>query len=231
MTDEPPRAASHEELFGQGDIEDPDTLVCCSCHRPTTKDQAIIVVRSTRKGPAKDVMRCKKCHALRARIDRLVTRRGELAEWSSVAEEDKRAFYQECESKCGQELLMRMQETILHSTKKTSLAQFTTTGVFLDMEDLERKYKDKPEQLAEIIKNTRKMQCPLKKITLYEDLEYQSKLADSEERVEERKRKMEFTEAPRPRAKGKAKVKAERSREENKLSATSKKKLNKKSTK
>lgn len=221
-------ASSVVPLASLGNIEDPDVLVCCSCHRATTKDLSIVVVRAASKVNSKDVIRCKKCHALRARIDRLVARRGELEDWTSVSEEDKRMFYQECENACGQDLLMRMQEVILQSTKKTSLAQFTTTGVFLDLQDLEKKYKDKPAQLEEIVKNTRKMYCPLKKTTLYEDVSYQSKLADSEERTEERKRKVEYAEAPKPKAKAKAKAKAEAKTEENKLNAASKRKVSKK---
>lgn len=216
-----------------GAIEDPDVLFCCSCHRETPKHDSIIVIRSNTKVNKKEVVRCRKCHALRARIDRLVARRGELEDWAAVSKEDKQKFYKDCRDECGDNLLVRMQECIMHSTTRTSMAQFATTGTFLDLDDLTAKYKTKPAQLDSIIQNARKVQCPVKRVTLYEDIAYSSTLAESEERVETKKRKVDMTEAPQPKAKAKANKPTGRPDEEgdggsNKIPAAQKKKIVKK---
>lgn len=207
-------------------------LVCCTCQKATEPEKSIIVIRS--KTSPKDVVRCKKCHALRARCDRLVKTRGSLADWTTVPDEDKKAFYKECQDKCGEQLVMKMTECILHSTKKSSLAQFNSKGHFMDEEDLKKMYEGKPEQLKSIMENARKFECPVRKITLYENMEYSSALVDTEERTEERKRKVDFAEGPlgkAPKPKGKAKAKAKSIVEggrANKMKVALKKKIEKK---
>ena len=76
---------------------------------------------------------------------------------------------------------------------------------------MEKLYKGKPEQLKSIMDNARKFECPVRRITLYENMDYTSALVDTEERTEERKRKIDFAEGPpgkTPKPKGKAKAKA-----------------------
>ena len=147
------------EVSAPQEIADEEMLVCCSCHRHTLPKSAIVVVRAKTK-TSKDVCRCRKCHNLRARCDRVVVSRGALVEdWSSVTEEEKRQFYVDAEDKCGHELLLKMQETITHSTMKRSTVKFTGTGDFMDEIDLDNKYANKLDQLANIKKHTRGLCC------------------------------------------------------------------------
>ena len=215
------------EVSAPQEIADEEMLVCCSCHRHTLPKSAIVVVRAKTK-TSKDVCRCRKCHNLRARCDRVVVSRGALVEdWSSVTEEEKRQFYVDAEDKCGNELLLKMQETITHSTMKRSTVKFTGTGDFMDEIDLDIKYANKPDQLANIKKNTRTMLCPVRRVKLFEDMKYVSETQEEETRQEEKKRKLEMAPKAQPKAKTRIGKKPEEA-PEIKLKAGEKKKLNKK---
>ena len=47
--------------------------------------------------------------------------------------------------------------------------EFGMDGNFLDKEDMDDKYKNKPEQLDNIHKNARKLSCPTRGVELWED--------------------------------------------------------------
>ena len=189
------------------EVRDPDMLYCCSCQCPTSPDVSIIVVRANHKTP-RNIHRCRKCHNLRARIDRVTAKRGELAEdWTAVSETEKQKFFKECSDLAGNELLMKMQETIVHSSVKTSSVKFTGTGTFMDETDLNAKYAGKPQQLEAIKQNTRRLMCPIRRVVMFEDVSFTSATEDQETRTEERKRKVEFTPntpKPEPKKRGRA---------------------------
>ena len=169
-----PSAAVPAESESALQVRDPDMLYCCSCQCPTSPDYSVIVVRANHKTP-RNIHRCRKCHNLRARIDRVTAKRGELAEdWTAVSETEKQKFFKECSDLAGNELLMKMQETIVHSTAKTSSVKFTGTGTFMDETDLNAKYVGKPEQLEAIKQNTRRLMCPIRRVLLFEDVSFTS---------------------------------------------------------
>ena len=124
-----PSAEVPAEIASALQVRDPDMLYCCSCQCPTSPDYSIIVVR--------DIHRCRKCHKLRARIDRVTAKRSYLADdWTAVSETEKHKFFKECSDLAGNDLLMKMQETIVHSTVKTSSVKFTGTGNFMDKKEV-----------------------------------------------------------------------------------------------
>jgi len=181
-------------------IMDADILYCCNCQKPTSEDTSLIVVRATKK--QKEIQRCRKCHNLRARVNRICCKHGDLAEdWSSLSDQSKREFYQQCQDQAGEMLLLRMQETIVDCTRKSSSVTFEGTGKFIDEEDLDKKYKDKPTQLQAIKAHTRTMCCPVRKVKLYEDPEFTLTVADEDFRSEEKKRKAEFAHKAEPKKK------------------------------
>ena len=57
-------------------------------------------------------------------------------------QEQKRQFYIDAEKEAGEGLLMRMQELILHTVKRSSVASFASRGEFVDQAELEKRYKD-----------------------------------------------------------------------------------------
>ena len=106
-----------------------------------------------------------------------------------MSDKEKNAFYCECQEKAGTELHFRMQETIHDSSSKKSIVNFGSSGIFIDEWDLNEKYTRKPEQLASIKANTRTMQCPVRKVKLYEDPEFKLTVDDTETNIQEKKRK------------------------------------------
>jgi hypothetical protein len=52
------------------------------------------------------------------------------------------------------------------------------TGEFLDQEDLEEKYKTKPQRSAAILKNAKTFWCSISETLLYEDMAYKSNRTD-----------------------------------------------------
>ena len=140
-----------ETSAGQAVVAEVD-MHCCSCHRPTHEAVSIIVVRAKTK-TSKDIRRCRPCHALRARCDRIVTSRGASVEdWTTLSDEDKRAFYIDAQDAQGGELVAKMQETIMQSASKRSSVKFVGTGDWIDEQDLNTKYRDQPGQLENIKK-------------------------------------------------------------------------------
>ena len=79
---------------------------------------------------------------------------------------------------------------------------FGSAGIFIDEEDLNEKYKRKPEQLASIKANTRTMTCPVRKVKLYEDPEFKLTVDDTETNIQEKKRKVEFAREEEKKKKG-----------------------------
>ena len=57
---------------------------------------------------------------------------------------------------------------------KNILLTFSGTGTYIDLVDLERTYKDKPEQLEALKKNARRIYDSVREVELYEILEYSS---------------------------------------------------------
>ena len=214
----------------QAEVCGDDTIYCCSCHYPTTIDKSLMVVRACHK--QKEVRRCTKCHSLRSRVNRICSKHGHLAQdWTKVSDADKRKFMQDAQDKCGEELLMRMQESITHSTRKSTSVQFKGTGNFLDKQDLQEKYKNKPDQLESILAKTRTMWHPTRNVMVYEDVDFVLTTCDEEQTSEEHKRKVEFAENPKAKRKAtiKTKVGADATvQAEEKLKGPEKKKLAKK---
>ena len=63
---------------------------------------------------------------------------------------------------------------------------FIADGKFIDMEDLTKKYENKPDQLKSIIENTKTHFCKVRNVMLYEDPEYMSTKSSSLEKLKKR---------------------------------------------
>ena len=58
-------------------------------------------------------------------------------------------------------------------------------SLYKDEIDLTKKYSDKPDQLANLLKNAPTIQCSIKKIKMYADPEYE--VVNTQEELESRK--------------------------------------------
>lgn len=179
---------------GSGDAEAAaaKAMLCCTCGKNTTEEDSLLMVRTTGKKSGADCRRCKKCHTLKSRVNRIIESQGaSVVDWTKISGETKAEFMAQNADKSGDHLLQKMQETIGEWTRKSSLVSFKATGEFFDESDLCKRYKDKPEQLASIKEHGRKYWDASRRVYLFEDVNYQSSTYDSHELGEEKKRKLE----------------------------------------
>ena len=166
----------------------PDPSTCTACKKAVNEENAVVLVRSAEKQPLS--LRCKACHALKSRINRVISKHGSLAQdWTNVTEEQKKEFYKNFQSAAGEDLIARMQETVVESKRLSTKVEFEGTGEYIDENDMNQRYANKPEQLANLFANTRRFYCPVRQVWMYEDVTYKRTATDTEEvsKVEKRK--------------------------------------------
>ena len=101
-----------------------------------------------------------------------------MGSWDSfmkVSNEKKTEFFRNCRDEVGKELKALMEETISESVAEEELESWIEDGKYLDLLDMEDKYKNKPDQLKSIFENTKTHFCTVRNTMLYEDPEYMSK--------------------------------------------------------
>ena len=166
----------------------PAENLCSTCRKLVSETNAVVVARAV--GKTSNSLRCKACHNLKSRINRLLSHYGSLAEdWTKVTENERKEFYQKYKELAGSDLLTRLQETVTESKRTNSAVSFEGTGDFLDEIDLEEKYKNKPDQLTAIKANTRTYFCPIRQVQLFEDVKYKRRAVETEEYTKVQKRK------------------------------------------
>ena len=195
-TPAPAEVQTPSETTAQGEAQlqetEPASAAFCSCcKKPVDPENSVVLVRSYSKTALS--RRCKACHSLKSRINRVMAKHGNLAaDWTKMPEEDKKEFYKNYQSMVGDELLARLQESVTEYKRTSSSVEFTGTGEYYDEEDLKKRYEGKPEQLKNLLANTKTYYCPVKQVWLFEDVTYKRVARDAEEtgRVEKRKVQM-----------------------------------------
>ena len=134
-----------------------------------------------------DSIRCVPCHSLKGRLTRVMTVE-DRGDWAQVGKQEKAAFMQNSADKFGQGLKTAVSVTIRESTVNTQMTSFTSTGGFVDLEDITKKYENKPEQLKNILDNAPRMNCPVRKVVLFQDPEYALKQVNEEQTRREMQR-------------------------------------------
>lgn len=189
-------AQASSEASGVAPLNTPETKVdgkpepstCSTCKKQVNDENSVVLMRSTQKQPL--ARRCKSCHSLKSRINRVISKHGSLAQdWTNVTEEQKKEFYKNFQNAAGEDLLARMQETIVESKRLSTKVEFEGSGEYFDETDMNERYKNKPEQLQNIFANTRRFFCAVRQVWLYEDVIYKRTATDTEEvsRVDKRK--------------------------------------------
>jgi hypothetical protein len=92
----------------------------------------------------------------------------------------KEEFTKNVQTLFGESLVKYIKTTYETLEEHETEVTLTGTGVFLDLEDLTEKYKNKPQRLAAIIKNCNRFSCPTSEVLLYEDMIYQSTRRDTD---------------------------------------------------
>ena len=122
-----------------------------------------------------DTLRCVLCHRLRSRTRTALNSLMDIvdgAEWGCVNKTSKAKWMRDNAKVFGQELQKSVLEAIEESRVQRNLTEFINSGAFKDKNDLEAKYKDKPDQLSNIFRNARTMTCPVRSVMLRLDPDY-----------------------------------------------------------
>jgi len=180
-------------------IEVPCTgaLPCCTCKTPVEKKDQL-VVRAPCKRQSTYVIRCKKCHALKSRVNNLLKNRGRLASaWAEMSETERANFVANNHSAYGKDLEKKISESVLLTSSKSSEFSFTGTGNFMTEVQIDDVYKNQPEIAANIKKNARSFFDSVKGVTVYEDMHYSSKQEDKEKNEEQHRVRIDYQSAAR----------------------------------
>eukprot|EP00435_Cladocopium_sp_Y103_P003632 s3503_g1.t1 len=186
-----PGSAEVPEDLQNAAIHGGDGKMCCTCDGKFKKEDSVCVRASSKIQPD-GVWRCRGCHALKSRINRIMGKNGQLArDWGEMTESERAAFVKENKNLYGAELELRITESMTITKAKRSFTSFTGTGEFKTEHDIRQDWKDQPDVADNIIKFGRKFFDPVKKIYVYEDVTYSTKQEDSEERKETQRMRLE----------------------------------------
>ena len=164
---------------------------CCTCGDLTNPDERVIV-RASSKNQPETVFRCKGCHNLKSRMNRIMAKNGQLArDWSEMGDVEKTSFITSNRGLRGAELELRLTETAIISKTKRSSTSFTAEGHYLSAVEIREKYEKQPQVAESIIKNARSFFDAVKQVHVYEDVSYTAKQQDEEVREEVNRMRME----------------------------------------
>ena len=134
--------------------------------------------------------RCKKCNSLHVRLHKIKNTRQELVgDWEDMDPAKKRQFFLDNHTKYGKDLAANFETTVMETIRKKIIVSFKGSGNFTDLQDLEAKYANKPQQLEAVKKNARKIYDPHREVDLFEDVAYSSLATSEEEYLKEAKHK------------------------------------------
>ena len=165
------------EALGLAVYEVDDSSKCSMCDKAIT-DTDYVVLSSRGNSVFK---KCGMCNRLQSRVQRTLQKRGDLKDrWGVMSRDQRKAFFQQHHSAMGEDLVMQITQTTKHTFSSSQEIGFATKGDWMDDEDLEKLYKDKPEQLMAIKANSKKMLCPLRGVELHEHITYNSLTNDKQ---------------------------------------------------
>jgi len=82
-------------------------------------------------------------------------------------------------------------QTAAESSLTKQVTEFKANEEFVDVDVVEERFKDKPEQWASIQLNAQTHRCPVRNVNMYWIPKFSMTLANSEVDTEERKRRLE----------------------------------------
>ena len=144
-------------------------------------------------GDESDTVRCKACESTRLRIYRTVKVDQELKKaWDDMA--DKSSLLAKAKTTYGPTLFKLLKTTLTETIRTQDDVSFTGTGVFMDEDDITKKYANKPARLTATLRHAKRFICPTTGIELIEDMQYKSCAAASSSHTTTAKREIEGTE-------------------------------------
>lgn len=117
--------------------------------------------------------KCPDCCTTRVRLHRKLERHPSLEDCFETLNKDE--VIARCHKVFGDDIAKLVHHELVQERTDEDIVEMIGTGNWLDAPDMNDKYKNKPERLAAIFKNSRRWVCPVGEVVLWEDMEYQSK--------------------------------------------------------
>ena len=118
-----------------------------------------------------DSCRCRQCNSLRLRLYRQATQ-AEKNHFDKLNKPNTEEFYQNNHDKFRGDLSIALTTAIKDVVTVSEETGFKGAGHYLDKEDMEEKYKNKPGRAATIMKNCEQYYCEQAECKMFKDMDY-----------------------------------------------------------
>ena len=150
-------------------------VICCRCKCERDKDLCTYLVKAKTENH-KDMMICRSCNSLDARMKSIRKNDEALAVFTKVDSEHKRKFYNDNHALMGQALAAAMEDTIVTTLMKRCVHDTIGDAEWLDEDEIRNdRFKARPKIADALIKNARKWWDPDRECWLYEVISYKTK--------------------------------------------------------
>ena len=130
----------------------------------------------TQQGPTwgatpekRSYFRCQPCNSNRSRLTKALNSDDDDKQDFQKLSADKKAFKERNKDKLSENMAESLHVIVEEGWEAYEAEEFGMDGNVLDKDDMDEKYKNKPEQLENICKNARKNICPTRGVALWED--------------------------------------------------------------
>ena len=166
--------------------------MCCTCRAMFPRaDMKKLRPHDPVKGLTQQ-MQCNDCNGIKNRIQYLTRKtpslRGAL---KPLSPEERKDWMAKNSKLVGEDLAKMMHQTCVQSSLTKQSAEFKVDGQFVDFDEAEKQFKDKPEQWESIKLQAQTHRCPVRGVDMYWIPKFSMTLQTSEVDTEERKRKLE----------------------------------------
>ena len=168
-----------------------ESFMCCTCHGMFPRDQMKKIRDADEQGRSEQ-MQCEGCLGFKNRVQYMARKspslRGAL---KPLSPEERKEWMAKNNKLVGEDLAKMMHQTCVQSSLTKQSAEFKADGQFVDCDEAEKQFKDKPEQWESIKLQAQTHRCPVRGVDMYWILKFSMTLQTSEVDTEERKRKLE----------------------------------------
>ena len=168
-----------------------ESFMCCTCRAMFPRDQ-LKKIRDAEETGKSEQMQCEACLGFKNRVQYMARKspslRGAL---KPLSQEERRQWMVTNSKLVGEDLAKMMHQTCVQASLTKQSAEFKVDGQFVDFDEAEKQFKDKPEQWESIKLQAQTHRCPIRGVDMYWIPKFSMTLQTSEVDTEERKRKLE----------------------------------------
>lgn len=152
-------------------------VTCTLCAQPATE----YVVQKKPQGGKPGVYKCVPCNRLNTRTSVMLDKLNMKEQWCALPKDKKVSFFQAAHAYAGEQLKAEITQTVERFFRQSQSTAFEGNGVWVDEDDLNDRFKNKPDQLKSIKERANTMDDPVRGVKLYEVIEYKSQLKQQTE--------------------------------------------------